>query len=1135
MVTYRDWFANAIVARLNGHLDPNVFEACACDLLRDAYPSLVPLPGGRDAGMDGAIATAGPPIPLVATTRGSVIANLTESLDSYLADNGLSREVVVATSQELTPRRVRNLEKRAALKGFTLHPVYQQQAWVDRLYYNPRWCRELLGLTANPPALASIPSGRRPLVEVTLIGQQEALNWIQTTSGDRILAGPPGSGKTYLIYQLIQRDLGLFLESDDETRVLEDLLRLQPHAVVVDDAHVRLPRLAMLRDLRRRNPALSFDIVATTWGGQDLRDVIRELPDAAPPYALPPMPRIQLVEIVKQVGIGGPPVLVAELVSQAANRPGLAVTLTHLCLRGHWQEVLSGSALRGDLVGPLRQRLGHEAADVLAILALGGTAGMPLDCASHYLDLSRGRVREILAGLSPAGVIAPTGEAGFAVRPSALRFALVSEYFFEREGSFDVEELLPEAPSTEQVLETLIGAASRGAQPPSSLIERLLLNCQRKRPWIAYAALGPSETRWALEHWPRSLAEIAQGLLAGGARHAIGPLLSAVGDHGSGWFAEPPLTTLRHWIEDLEVVETSVGESSRRRRVTVEAAIEWLKAGGAEVPGVGALLLPLTPRLESSRLDPGRGTTVSYCTGVIPPSLFAEIQNLWPEILAALRDVVTVPWEPLHTLLREWAFPDPPGACLPNAKHEKMRAFGERMLRDLATTFGQDIGLGKRLKDFADTLGMFVDVSQDPLLELLSPRQSLRGDWRLEESQHEQRISDAAEQFARMRPTDYVAALSRVHSIAERVAIRLNWWTGLLCRRLLARTPHAPADYFPACLAADPPLPELMSAVIDCLVDRKDDTVADYAVRCLALPMYERVGVGALLRHEDLPAALVMTVLQIASRHHELVELVCQRRQVPVPMLLALLQHTDLKVALSAAEGEWRSSGKSSARESVQAAWREAILRSPVGDDSVSTLEDGQKWFVGEALSGDPVLAYDWLGNQLRASRGWWHRLSFGHDVAAMAIGALSTDQRLDILDKVPPQFDWGDLVSLLVGKDLAMYGRLLDAPDKRVLHLAPLRRGPHPAWSDKAVLALRAGIAPAKIAHEALMGGGYSIAGSRAAHWRKRIEELESAVADHAELVSVVEAAREILAPEILRGEAEELSIDLYGISGED
>ena len=54
----RDPFYRQIIDRLDGTVDPELFEQCAADLLREIYPTLVPIRGGADAGMDGAIADA---------------------------------------------------------------------------------------------------------------------------------------------------------------------------------------------------------------------------------------------------------------------------------------------------------------------------------------------------------------------------------------------------------------------------------------------------------------------------------------------------------------------------------------------------------------------------------------------------------------------------------------------------------------------------------------------------------------------------------------------------------------------------------------------------------------------------------------------------------------------------------------------------------------------------------------------------------------------------------------------------------------------------------------------------------------------------------------------------------------------
>jgi len=185
----RDPFYRKIVEGLEGKLDPELFEQCAADLLRSGHPTLVPIRGGADAGMDGAVADGrGPPFPLVCTTAKDVIGNLTRSLDSYVAKGGRRRHVILATSRALTPTKRRNLERRAEEKGFVLIQIYDQAAIADRLYHNPHWCRALLRLAGNPTALSMVPLSTRPVLGGNLIGRDEDLAWLRTTEKDRLLA-----------------------------------------------------------------------------------------------------------------------------------------------------------------------------------------------------------------------------------------------------------------------------------------------------------------------------------------------------------------------------------------------------------------------------------------------------------------------------------------------------------------------------------------------------------------------------------------------------------------------------------------------------------------------------------------------------------------------------------------------------------------------------------------------------------------------------------------------------------------------------------------------------------------------------------------------------------------------------------
>ena len=247
----KDSFYREIIERLGWELDPDLFEACANDLLRDAYPSLTPVPGGQDAGMDGAIGDGeGEPFPLVVTTGEDVIGNLTESLESYLAKGLIRRKVILATSQQLTPERTQNLYHRAQEMGFTLLNVHQREDIANRLYRRPNWCLELLNLSGRPSALSEFPKSNRLVLNNTLIGREADLTWLLSMNGDRLLVGQPGCGKTYLLLRYVSEGKGYFVVNDDREQIANGIREYQPTTLIVDDAGAQLPLIADLIHLR---------------------------------------------------------------------------------------------------------------------------------------------------------------------------------------------------------------------------------------------------------------------------------------------------------------------------------------------------------------------------------------------------------------------------------------------------------------------------------------------------------------------------------------------------------------------------------------------------------------------------------------------------------------------------------------------------------------------------------------------------------------------------------------------------------------------------------------------------------------------------------------------------------------------
>ena len=344
----RDPLYRAIEERLGERLDPELFERCAVDLLREVHPGLVPIRGGDDGGMDGAIADSrgGAPLPLVATTAGSVIGNLTRSLESYRRGGGMAREVVVATSRPLTGRQRRNLEKRAGDFGFVLRNIHDRGDLVGRLYGNPAWRRELLGLVGDPPALSALPRSSRPWPTTELLGRDEELAWLRAAEGDVVVSGQPGVGKTALLGELAREGRGLFVISADVGKIADAYRELEPACVFVDDAHLDEvgTRDSLLGKLLRLRQDLDMRVgmVATTWRGHEDDIRHRLFLSSEQVLRVGALERAVLASIVRKVDPRFTDVLVGEILDQSEGRPGLAVTLARWARRERlrtWQAV----------------------------------------------------------------------------------------------------------------------------------------------------------------------------------------------------------------------------------------------------------------------------------------------------------------------------------------------------------------------------------------------------------------------------------------------------------------------------------------------------------------------------------------------------------------------------------------------------------------------------------------------------------------------------------------------------------------------------------------------------------------------------------------------------------------------------
>ena len=124
----------------------------------------------------------------------------------------------------------------------------------------------------------------------------------------------------------------------------------------------------------------------------------------------------------------------------------------------------------------------------------------------------------------------------------------------------------------------------------------------------------------------------------------------------------------------------------------------------------------------------------------------------------------------------------------------------------------------------------------------------------------------------------------------------------------------------------------------------------------------------------------------------------------------------------------------------------------------------GEKlWFF--LVPGDPDLAYDWLVQYIKEKP-----IDIYKHSRAIRTGISSLDEKakIQIINIIPPNLDYCELINWLIGDDLEVYHFLLAKEDMEIFHLVPLTWNDQDIWIDKALLALEAGYEPLQVASAA-------------------------------------------------------------------
>ena len=898
------------------------------------------------------------------------------------------------------------------------------------------------------------------------------------------MSGVPGCGKTFVMEELAANGHGLFLVSDDPTRVAQGIRSQRPTRIFVDDAHFRLQDLGMLRRLRE-DLGIPFVVIASCWPGR-VQEVTRELATPQTSNTLRELRLLTMAEIadvIRSCGIAVEDTLLRELIDQSAGKPGLAVTLANLILRSELQQIASATALLHE-IAIFKDLVGTEALEVLASFALGGGSGMTASSVADYLELPPVAIRQMLGGLAAGGVLreVTATEPAFAVEPRPLRHSLVAEVFFRGATALPAQPLVDDALRLGDVVSTLVGAKHRSGQVPDGLIQELLLRTSDESAWVHYAALGPAQVRWILHHRPDTVRAIARVGLFSAPQEIVPRLLYAsTGNHLSlPQHPDHPLRILQDWAKSGH---PGTGDAVTRRRLVLTATEDYSSDQKSD-PWVvlRALATAFDPRYENTAESVTDPLSIQMSFGILTEPDMSALGALWDRAAPVLAAVNITELDPLRELVHHWLHPGGPGSAVAPELTVMMADIARTMVRTIVTATSTNPGIASWAAQLSDQHGWDLTFATDPEYDVLFPIDSFGPTWRETRDAAHQVARSLATDWCQRSPEDVAPRLRLLYDAAQVVGHR-----GLECgsdiARWIAEDTDQPVQWLESLIAHEAPV-QFVSPFLAASIRQAPNSVTTAWRRCIESQTYRTAVVEVAFGPDPVPHAFLDTVLDQLPGSEHIIEWRGAQGHLDEDRLRLLLTHSSDSIRAAITHGLWLGDRAASLSSDLSDAWRRSIVK------------DVDNHILESVFRSDPTTALEWLLHRTRSAHPpYW----LPNESLEVAIDVLSTNQRrrvLHSLDKAYERLGQDTLIRMLIGTNPELYRELLQDRSLKQYHLAPLRGYPEDPWQTLAGFALEAGYTPDELAHACRLGGGgwTGKLSDMEATWMERFEAL----ADH-------------------------------------
>lgn len=1008
------------------------------------------------------------------------IVNLIRSLEQTLAEPQANARIHIETG---------NIDNSIAAIGSHIYQV------VNQLNLPSDITQQIQELLHAEMSLSPAPLTKRSLQDLPLVGRAKELNWLAETSGDKVVVGQPGIGKTALLYQYAQQSGALFAVNRHWAELAVAIRRLQPIGVIVDDTHLE-GRSDLLLKLRhfRNTESLTFEIIASSWSSDSAISEVTQALELTQQQVqnLQLLTRDEIVEVIHQAGVIGPTELVRLIQQQSEGRPGLAVTLVDLCKRGDIGSVIDGSILSQDLRVFFEKAVGKQSTYLLAVLSLAGQVGLPIEEASKLMQLKRFEVADLINELAYGGVVMTTGE-NYLVRPPIFRYALVKDVFFNSPASSyllsTIQAVENQISQLDELTNVLIGAKRLGANIPNRLIQSYITQSHRADVWENYAGTDPDMCSWVLDNFPERFESVVHPALAYHPRRTLPELLKMAVSDQRPLNSNPdhPLRLIEDWIKSAESGTTACLE----RRLILLEMLKEMPANDAPVVIAHALQTAFSPDFEVKSSDAGQGFRLTIRFGYVSKTEMTSLHEAWERVIPILNFIDLENSGPLRRLAHDWAFQMINNVKISDEAYATKKAFAKTILESLVEQYKERPAISVWASELAASANIEIKTSLATDFEQFYPSRPRGKDYPEVFTEYHENIKNLALKLSNHDPHRLLAFVSSIERDA--IALQRRWprmtqafWSEV------ASSQSEPVRWIKALLDIDNRSLEVFQPddfypfVARFLTETKNEPVS-IILEFLEKPPLRLCILSYVLRTPDFSAVVMEHVLRIAGDFAHVIGAMALRDEISSEYILLLLNHVSPEVRKQTAIGLWHANS-SKVSNNLLPSFHTVV---------VETFEASEDYILGEIGQSHPQIGEAWLLSRLEEDD---FSVEAYHDGLGLLISSLTSDMARNIIEKLKDQWASYQIFAELIAHNPELYREFLQREAYSRFHLAPLAGEYEDGWEQRAVDAMQAGY-PARDIVGACFGmpykayvtsGNQSDMWAQRAEWFKKLEQHE-------------------------------------------